>query len=378
MGRQDRSSRQGRSRKRGVLKVDDDEDVVNLVTATPVKRLVITSSKPVLPIQEGTPSKALSTMTMSLMQQTNMGKLQEEVMVPTISAMLVLFQSQPIVIVDVAGFDGHHGLSVVRQKLQQSKAFFMDIPIELNIHFGGKFRPPGCYGYQVHDYEGGIVYQTSNIAKEVLTLLGLRRFCYKHLPIPGGGSSIDMYWSSGGEIKLIVSESSIKQMVDEFVMCGAAGHIFVRCPTTIGKSINEGVGSICRPMLHPPPRVIAPRSRDRNDVCSGSTLFWLPEEELDELPLSPSRQEQVEEVGEEYVEEPNDDDPHVNPIEEYLSRAPNECSTVEEDMDGGELGEEGLRATDDLNSDDIENMVEPTEKNIILEVGMIFSIMTEF
>ncbi|KAF6173209.1 hypothetical protein GIB67_012550 [Kingdonia uniflora] len=184
---------------------------------------------------------------------------------------------------------------------------FMDIPIELNIHFGRKFRPPGCYGYQEHDYEGGIVYQTSNSAKEVLTLFGLRQYCYKHLPIPERGSSIDMYWSSGGEIKLIVSESSIKQMVDEFVMCGAIGHIFVR-------------------------------------------------------------QEQVEEVEEEYVEEPNDDDPHVNPVKEYLSGAPSECSTIEEDMDGGELGEEGLMAADDLYSDDIENMMEPTENNIILEV----------
>ncbi|KAF6168965.1 hypothetical protein GIB67_038462 [Kingdonia uniflora] len=152
-----------------------------------------------------------------------------------------------------------------------------------------------------------------------------------------------MYWSSGGEIKLIVSESSIKQMVDEFVMCGVVGHIFVRCPTTIGTSINEGVGYICTLMLHPPPR------------------------ELDELPLSPSRQEHVEEVEEEYVEEPNDDDPHVNPVKEYLSRVPSEYSTVEEDIDGGELGEEGLRAADDLYSDDTENMVEPMENNIILE-----------
>ncbi|KAF6164072.1 hypothetical protein GIB67_017656 [Kingdonia uniflora] len=50
IGGQDRPSRQGRSRKRCVLEVDDDEDVVNLVTATPVKRLVIANSKPVLPI----------------------------------------------------------------------------------------------------------------------------------------------------------------------------------------------------------------------------------------------------------------------------------------------------------------------------------------
>ncbi|KAF6153112.1 hypothetical protein GIB67_034834 [Kingdonia uniflora] len=156
-------------------------------------------------------------------------------------------------------------------------------------------------------------------------------------------------------------------MVDEFVMCGVVGHIFVRCPTTIGTSINEGVGSICTPMLHPPPRVIAPPSRDKNDVRSGSTLLWLPEEELDKLLHSPSRQEQVEEVEEENVEKLNGDDPHVNPIEEYLSGAPSVCSTVEEDMDGGELGEEGLRAADDLYSDDIENMVEPTENNIILE-----------
>ncbi|KAF6169087.1 hypothetical protein GIB67_038584 [Kingdonia uniflora] len=122
MGRQDHFSRQGRSRKRCVLEVDDDEDVVNLVTATPVKRLVIENSKPVLPIQEGTSSTALSTMTMSPIQLANMGKLQDEVMVPTISAMLVLFQSQPVVPLDIVGFDDHHGLSVVRQKLQQSKA----------------------------------------------------------------------------------------------------------------------------------------------------------------------------------------------------------------------------------------------------------------
>ncbi|KAF6161531.1 hypothetical protein GIB67_009410 [Kingdonia uniflora] len=91
MERQDRSSRQGRSRKRDILEVDDDEDVVNLVTAILVKRLVTASSKPVLPIQEGMSSIALSTITMSPMQQTKMGKLQEEVMVPTIFAMLVLF-----------------------------------------------------------------------------------------------------------------------------------------------------------------------------------------------------------------------------------------------------------------------------------------------
>ncbi|KAF6148976.1 hypothetical protein GIB67_043287 [Kingdonia uniflora] len=122
MGRQDHSSRQGRSRKKCILEVDDDEDVVNLVTTTPVKRLVIASSKPLLLIQEGTSSTTLSTMTMSPMQLTNMGKLQEEVMVPTISAMLVLCQSQPVVPLDVVGFDDHHGLSVVRQKLQRSKA----------------------------------------------------------------------------------------------------------------------------------------------------------------------------------------------------------------------------------------------------------------
>ncbi|KAF6143213.1 hypothetical protein GIB67_035627, partial [Kingdonia uniflora] len=147
-------------------------------------------------------------------------------------------------------------------------------------------------------------------------------------------------------------------MVDEFAMCRVVGHIFVRCQTTIGTSINEGVGSICTLMLHPPHRVIVPPSRDRNDVRRISTLFWLPEEELDELRLSPSRQEQVDEVEEEYVEEPNDDDPHVNSVEEYYSEAPSECSTVEEDMDGGELGEEGLRAADDMYTDDIENMVE--------------------
>ncbi|KAF6166444.1 hypothetical protein GIB67_034995, partial [Kingdonia uniflora] len=43
-------------------------------------------------------------------------------MVPTISAMLVLFQSQPVVPLDVTGFDDHHGLRVVCQMLRQSKA----------------------------------------------------------------------------------------------------------------------------------------------------------------------------------------------------------------------------------------------------------------
>ncbi|KAF6152320.1 hypothetical protein GIB67_005974 [Kingdonia uniflora] len=62
--------------KKGVMEVDEDDDFVNLVTATPVKRLVIASSK----------------------------------------------HSQPVVPLDVIGFDDHHGLSVVRQKLQQSKA----------------------------------------------------------------------------------------------------------------------------------------------------------------------------------------------------------------------------------------------------------------
>ncbi|KAF6175808.1 hypothetical protein GIB67_003296, partial [Kingdonia uniflora] len=105
-----------------VLEVDDDEDVVNLVTVTPVKKLVIASSKPALPIQDGMSPIALSTMTISPMQRTKMGKLQEEVMVPTISAMLVVFQSQPVLPLDVAGFDDHHGLLVVCQKLQQNKS----------------------------------------------------------------------------------------------------------------------------------------------------------------------------------------------------------------------------------------------------------------
>ncbi|KAF6149417.1 hypothetical protein GIB67_016955 [Kingdonia uniflora] len=69
------ASQRSRSKKKGVLEVDDDEDFVNLITATPVKRLAIASSKPILPIQE-----------------------------------------------DIARFDDHHGLRVVCQKLWQSKA----------------------------------------------------------------------------------------------------------------------------------------------------------------------------------------------------------------------------------------------------------------
>ncbi|KAF6159221.1 hypothetical protein GIB67_031992 [Kingdonia uniflora] len=112
-------------------------------------------------------------------------------------------------------------------------------------------------------------------------------------------------------------------------------------------------------------------TREKDSVQPGVTYppkFLVgSQKELDELPFSPSRQEQVEEVEEEYVEVPYDNNSHVDPIEEYFSGAPSECSTIEDDMDGDEFGEEGLRAADDLYSDDIENMVEPTKNSLIWE-----------
>ncbi|KAF6170334.1 hypothetical protein GIB67_043024 [Kingdonia uniflora] len=91
---------------------------------------------------------------MSPMQQIRMGKLQEEVMVPTISAMLVLFQSQPFVSLDVAGFDDHHGLRVENRVLEKrNQASFVTQSIVLTRRsFVNMYRDLGYYWLRLAIY----------------------------------------------------------------------------------------------------------------------------------------------------------------------------------------------------------------------------------